>query len=540
MPPELLSRDLVHTLDAIDLPAPGTPVEGRARREDSYPILVTRTFEQTVERLLELVGDAQVAVITDETVAELYGQVVIRALERAGLEPELATVPAGERHKTLGQAHRLLDWLTGTQVGRRDLIVTLGGGVVIDMGGFVASAYMRGVPYVNVPTTLIGQVDAGIGGKLAVNHPVAKNLIGGFFQPRAVISDVSFLRTIGRRQLRAGLAEAIKKAIIASPAYWDLIEARAEAILAGDPEALEELVHGASAIKAELIERDPYEQDSRRTLGFGHAIAHPLETVTSYSELLHGEAVAFGMAVEAPARRGPRPAAGGAPRAHARTAAARGAAHDGGRAARDRGRRPTARRHRADQAHPWRRLSLRAADRPRRDADRGRRDARGAEGGAQPLRHPAAAMSAIAHVGLTVPDLDGAVAWYSDVLGLEALGEVMTVRAGDGHAGRVAADVLGADFGRFRQAHLAGANGVAIELFEFEAGNRPPGLFHLCVVVPDVARAAERIATSGGRQSSEVWEIFSGEPYLTCYCEDPFGTTVELYSHSHERTYANR
>jgi 3-dehydroquinate synthase len=158
---------------------------------------------------------------------------------------------------------------------------------------------MRGVPYVNVPTTLIGQVDAGIGGKLAVNHPVAKNLIGGFSQPRAVISDVSFLKTIGRRQLRAGLAESIKKAIIASPAYWRLIDENADLILAGHADALEALVHGAGAIKAELIERDPYEEDSRRTLGFGHAIAHPVETVTGYGELLHGEAVAFGMAVEA-------------------------------------------------------------------------------------------------------------------------------------------------------------------------------------------------------------------------------------------------
>ena len=149
-------------------------------------------------------------------------------------------------------------------------------------------------------------------------------------------------------------------------------------------------------------------------------------------------------------------------------------------------------------------------------------------------------MTAITHVGLTVPDLDSAVAWYSDVLGFEPLGEAISVRAGDGHAGTVAADVLGDDFGRFRQAHLTGANGVAIELFEFESGNRRPGLFHLCLVVPDVARTAERIARSGGRRSSEVWEIFSGEPYLTCYCEDPFGTTVELYSHSHERTYANR
>jgi 3-dehydroquinate synthase len=299
MPVELLSRDLVHTIDAIELPAPGAPVQARAERHDSYPIVVTRSLEPTVERLLELIGDAQVAVITDETVAALHGHTVVGALRRAGIEPEVAAVPAGERHKTLKQAFELLDWLTGTQLGRRDLIVNLGGGVVIDMGGWVACSYMRGVPYVNVPTTLIGQVDAGIGGKLAVNHPVAKNLIGGFFQPKAVISDVSFLATIGRRQLRAGLAESIKKAIIASPAYWRLIEDRADALLAAEPAALEALVHGAGAIKAELIERDPYVDDSRRTLGFGHAIAHPLETVTSYSELLHGEAVAFGMTVEA-------------------------------------------------------------------------------------------------------------------------------------------------------------------------------------------------------------------------------------------------
>jgi 3-dehydroquinate synthase len=299
MPVEVLSSDLVRTVDAIELPELGSEVLGRARRADAYPIVVTRSPEETVERLLQAIGDARVAVITDETVAELYGPLVIGALQKAGVEVEVAAVPAGERHKTLRQAFELLDWLTGTQIGRRDVVVPLGGGVVIDMGGWVASSYMRGVPYVNVPTTLIGQVDAGIGGKLAVNHPVAKNLIGGFAQPRAVISDVSFLRTIGRRQLRAGLAESIKKAIIASPAYWRLIEENADLILAGDADALEALVHGAGAIKAELIERDPYEEDSRRTLGFGHAIAHPVETVTGYGELLHGEAVSFGMAVEA-------------------------------------------------------------------------------------------------------------------------------------------------------------------------------------------------------------------------------------------------
>jgi 3-dehydroquinate synthase len=268
------SRDLVHTVDAIELPERGAAVVGRAERQDSYPIFVTRALADTVERLVELIDGARVALLTDRTVMGLYGPIVVRALERAGLELEVGVVPPGERHKTLAQACELLDWLTGTQIGRRDVIVNLGGGVVIDMGGWVASLYMRGVPYVNVPTTLIGQVDAGIGGKLAVNHPVAKNLIGSFFQPRGVVSDVSFLRSLERRQLRAGLAESIKKAIIASPAYWRLIERDADAIVRGDLDALERLVHGAGAIKAELIERDPYEHDSRRTLGFGHAIAH--------------------------------------------------------------------------------------------------------------------------------------------------------------------------------------------------------------------------------------------------------------------------
>src|SRR5215210_559159 len=299
MPTELLSRDLVHTVDAIGLPAAEEQVEGRSACRDSYPIFVTSSLAQAVERLLELIGAARVAILTDSTVMELYGPMLMRALDGAGLEPEVAVVPAGEQHKTLAQAAELLDWLTKTQIGRRDVILNLGGGVVIDMGGFVASAYMRGVPYLNVPTTLIGQVDAAIGGKLAVNHAVAKNLIGGFFQPLGVVSEVSFLKTLDRRQLRAGLAESIKKAIIASPAYWRLIERDADAIIRGELPALRRLVHGAGAIKAELIERDPYEHDSRRTLGFGHAIAHPLETVTGYSALLHGEAVAFGMAVEA-------------------------------------------------------------------------------------------------------------------------------------------------------------------------------------------------------------------------------------------------
>jgi catechol 2,3-dioxygenase-like lactoylglutathione lyase family enzyme len=148
-------------------------------------------------------------------------------------------------------------------------------------------------------------------------------------------------------------------------------------------------------------------------------------------------------------------------------------------------------------------------------------------------------MTAITHVGIAVADLDRALAWYSDALGLEPLGAAVTVPADDDHAGTVAADVLGA--GAFRLAHLTSANGVAVELFEFaEPQERWKGIFHICAVPPNLDRTAARIAATGGRRSSRIWHIFPDAPYRTVYCEDPFGNTIELYSHSHERTYANR
>lgn len=161
------------------------------------------------------------------------------------------------------------------------------------------------------------------------------------------------------------------------------------------------------------------------------------------------------------------------------------------------------------------------------------------------------ALRPIAHVGMTVTDLDQAMDWYCGVLGFEPIGPAAEVAADDGHAGTVAADVFGPRLGRFRQAHLASANGVAIELFEFLDPPTEPrrdnfdywktGIFHLCLLAPDIDELAARIAASGGRQrTSRVWEMWPGEPYRTCYCEDPFGNVIELYSHSHERTYANR
>jgi 3-dehydroquinate synthase len=231
-------------------------------------------------------------------VEALYAGEVIRGLRERDVEVIARTIPAGEASKSLERAVELWDWLARSDLARRDVVLNLGGGVVCDLGGWVASGYMRGVPYVNLPTTLLAQVDGALGGKVAVNHPVAKNLLGAFHQPAAVIANVGFLATTSRRHLAAGLAEAIKKAIIASPDYWDFIDGAAERILDRDPQALERLVRYAAAIKTELVQRDPYEEDLRRPLNFGHTIGHPLETVTGYGPLLHGEAVAFGMAVE--------------------------------------------------------------------------------------------------------------------------------------------------------------------------------------------------------------------------------------------------
>jgi 3-dehydroquinate synthase len=284
--------------DAIPLPEPGEPLTGRAAREDAYPIVVCRTFEEAVERVVDWIDGSAAAVITDDVVEALYGSTLIRGLRQAGTEPLVRVLPAGEASKSLDEAVAAWHWLAESDIARRDVLVAFGGGVIADLGGWVASGYMRGIPYINVPTTLLAQVDGALGGKVAANHPLAKNLIGAFHSPVGVVANVGFLRSTSGRHLRAGLAEAIKKAVIASPAYWDFIEGQADALLARDPDALARLVHSAAAIKTALIERDPFERDLRRPLNFGHTVGHPLETVTGYGPLLHGEAVAFGMVVE--------------------------------------------------------------------------------------------------------------------------------------------------------------------------------------------------------------------------------------------------
>jgi 3-dehydroquinate synthase len=282
-----------------DLPIPGFdgPVTTSIQRTSTYDIHVTSDEVTALSALADAIGDRRVAIVTDETVDRIYAQPIGDWLSNQGLKVQKMALPAGEGSKSLPAACRLLDWLAHGDIRRRDVLVAIGGGVVIDTAGWVASIYMRGISYINVPTTLLAQVDAAIGGKVAVNHDTAKNLIGGFYSPDAVVSCTGWLASLDARQTRAGLAEAIKMAIIASPQLFAFIEQNLVSLQGLSAASLGPLVHASSAIKCALVERDPYEVDLRRTLNFGHTVGHAVETATGYGPVLHGEAVAFGMCV---------------------------------------------------------------------------------------------------------------------------------------------------------------------------------------------------------------------------------------------------
>ena len=283
--------------DDQPLPAPGAVITTSLTRERSYSVHVLPGEPAALDTLAAEIGGRPVRLVTDRTVGSLHGERIQAGLASRGVPVRSRQIPAGEQSKSLPTACGLLDWLAQTDTGRRDVLLAVGGGVVIDTAGWVASAYMRGIPYINLPTTLLAQVDAAIGGKVAVDHQIAKNLIGSFYEPQAVVSCVAYLGTLDTRQIRAGLAEVIKKAVIASPQLFAFIERRLGDVLRLDQACLHSLVHAASAIKCVLVARDPYETELRRALNFGHTVGHAVETVTGYGPVLHGEAVAFGMAV---------------------------------------------------------------------------------------------------------------------------------------------------------------------------------------------------------------------------------------------------
>jgi len=240
---------------------------------------------------------ARYAIIADSTVADLYGERV-RALVANVAPCDLLRFPAGEQHKTRDQWESLSDRMSDVGLGRDGAVVALGGGVTGDLAGFVAATYRRGIPFVQVPTTVLAMLDSSIGGKTGVDTRHGKNLIGAFHHPRAVVADVATLASLPDRYLRAGFAEALKHGAVADRAHFERLVGAADRLLGGDPETLTEQIAASVAIKAGIVEEDAAEHGRRAILNFGHTVAHALEAVSGYATL-HGEAVAAGMAIEA-------------------------------------------------------------------------------------------------------------------------------------------------------------------------------------------------------------------------------------------------
>jgi 3-dehydroquinate synthase len=239
------------------------------------------------------------AVISDSRVAPRFAERAQTALSRAGFDSVLITVPAGEPSKSLASAQRCFDQLASHRLERKSFIVALGGGVIGDLAGFVAATYLRGIPFIQMPTTLLSQVDSSVGGKVGVNLKAGKNLVGAFYQPRLVLCDLETLKTLPLREYRAGLAEVIKYGIIYDAAFFRRLERDLPKLLRRDPRTLTAVVARCCEIKAEVVTQDETEGGLRAILNFGHTIGHALEAISSYGRYLHGEAISIGQVAAA-------------------------------------------------------------------------------------------------------------------------------------------------------------------------------------------------------------------------------------------------
>ena len=266
----------------------------------SYQIVVGRGALTTVgpELAKRRVGK-KVALFSDPAIMAIHGDVVITSLRSSGFEVSDVTLPQGEQAKTLDIARQSWDRLLEAGCDRTSTVIAVGGGAVGDLAGFVAATYMRGINFVQVPTTLLAQVDASIGGKTAIDHPRAKNLIGAFHQPRFVLVDPGLLITLPEGEFRSGLAEVIKHGIVLDEDYFVDLERHLPLLLRRDLETLERVVAGSCRLKARVVERDEQEAELRHVLNYGHTIGHALEAVTRYGRFTHGEAVSLGIVAEA-------------------------------------------------------------------------------------------------------------------------------------------------------------------------------------------------------------------------------------------------
>jgi 3-dehydroquinate synthase len=267
--------------------------------ERSYPIAIGPGVIDDGALLARQVGGKKVAIVTNTTVAPLYLDRVAAPLRAAGRDVVEIILPDGEEHKNWQSLMLVFDALLANKCDRKTTLIALGGGVIGDLTGYAAASYMRGVPFVQIPTTLLAQVDSSVGGKTGINHPLGKNMIGAFYQPRAVLADTGTLSTLPDRELSAGLAEVIKHGAILDSAFFDWIEANIDRLVARDPAALSHAIARSCEIKAEVVRKDEREGGLRAVLNFGHTFGHAIEAGLGYGVWLHGEAVGCGMVMEA-------------------------------------------------------------------------------------------------------------------------------------------------------------------------------------------------------------------------------------------------
>lgn len=263
----------------------------------SYPIYIGRDLLASPELFARHIAGRQVMVITNETVSPLYLGMLLRGLQ--GFDVSSHAIPDGESCKNLDVLEGIFDRMLAVPCSRQCTVVALGGGVVGDIAGFAAACYQRGIPFIQVPTTLLAQVDSSVGGKTAVNHRLGKNMIGAFHQPRAVITDTTTLETLPDNELGAGLAEVIKYGLIRDPVFLDWLESNIDALRRRDHDALTRAIEQSCRNKAEVVALDEHEQGVRAHLNLGHTFGHAIEAATGYASWLHGEAVAVGMLMAA-------------------------------------------------------------------------------------------------------------------------------------------------------------------------------------------------------------------------------------------------
>jgi 3-dehydroquinate synthase len=240
-----------------------------------------------------------VHIVADATVADIHGEALAGSLRAGGVETVMHSLPLSESRKTLAAAEEVYDRLVAYRAERSHAVLAFGGGVATDLGGFVAATYLRGLPLIHVPTSLLGMVDAAIGGKVAVNHREGKNLIGAFYQPALVVADAALLPTLPRREFTSGWAEVIKHGLIMDPELLTWLEEEAETLTSLEPEPSARVLRRSIALKAQVVSADERESGLRMTLNYGHTTGHALEAATGYESLLHGEAVAVGMVAAA-------------------------------------------------------------------------------------------------------------------------------------------------------------------------------------------------------------------------------------------------